>query len=74
MLKNKSDLRDKVKTLLTDLKIVDLEVKFIRYNNAGEDLSMKNITTSNPPELTLSFQDPDSTEWESRKEISDLLR
>jgi hypothetical protein len=42
VLKNKSDLKVKVKTLLTDLKFVGLNAKFIRCDDAGENLSTKN--------------------------------
>jgi hypothetical protein len=40
-LKRKSDLKEKVKTLLTELQIAGLNVKFIRCDNAGENVSMK---------------------------------
>jgi hypothetical protein len=36
-LKNKSDLKSKVMTLLTDLKIAGINVKYIRCNNSGEN-------------------------------------
>jgi hypothetical protein len=39
--KRKSDLKEKVNTLLTDLKIAGLNVKFIRCDDAGENVSMK---------------------------------
>jgi Reverse transcriptase (RNA-dependent DNA polymerase)/gag-polypeptide of LTR copia-type/Zinc knuckle len=42
VMKNKSDLKGKVKTLLTDLKIAGINVKFIRCDDAGENMSMKN--------------------------------
>jgi hypothetical protein len=41
-LKRKSDLKEKVKTLLTDLQIAGLNVKFIRCDDSGENVSMKN--------------------------------
>jgi hypothetical protein len=34
-------LKEKVKTLLTDLQIAGLNVKFIRCDDAGESVSMK---------------------------------
>jgi hypothetical protein len=40
-LKRKSDLKEKAKTLLTDLHIAGLNVKFIRCDDAGENVSMK---------------------------------
>jgi hypothetical protein len=40
ILKRKSHLKEKVKTLLTDLNIAGLNIKFIRCD-AGENVSMK---------------------------------
>jgi hypothetical protein len=42
VMKNKSDLKTRIKTLLTDLKIANLIVKFIRCDDAGENMTMKN--------------------------------
>jgi hypothetical protein len=36
-----SDLKVKIKTLLTDLKIANWNVRFIIYDNAGENMTMK---------------------------------
>jgi hypothetical protein len=41
VLKNKSDLKGKVKTLLTDLKIAGIDVRYNQCNNAGENKAMK---------------------------------
>jgi hypothetical protein len=41
-MKNKSDLKGKAKTLLTDLKIEGISVKFIQCDNAGENILIKN--------------------------------
>jgi hypothetical protein len=41
-MKNKSDLKTRIKKLLTDLKIANGIVKFIRCNNPGENVTMKN--------------------------------
>jgi hypothetical protein len=41
-MKNKSDIKARIKTLLTDLKIANRIVKFIRYDNAGENMTIKN--------------------------------
>jgi hypothetical protein len=41
-MKNKSDLKTRIKTLLTDLKIANQIVKFIRSDDAGENMTMKN--------------------------------
>jgi hypothetical protein len=42
VLKNKSDLKVKIKALLTDLNIANRNVRFIRCDNAGENMKMKN--------------------------------
>jgi hypothetical protein len=42
VIKNKSDLKEKIKALLTDLKIAGLSVRFIRCDDAGENMPMKN--------------------------------
>jgi hypothetical protein len=42
VLKNKLDLKVKIKTLLNDLKIANWNVRFIRCDNAGENMTMKN--------------------------------
>jgi hypothetical protein len=57
VLKNKSDLKVKIKTLLTDLKITNQNVRLIRCDNAGENMTMKMILRSNHLALNLSFQD-----------------
>jgi hypothetical protein len=41
-LKNDLDLKVKIETLLTDLKIANRNVKFIRCKNSGENMTMKN--------------------------------
>jgi hypothetical protein len=41
VMKNKSDLKTRIKTLLTDLKIANQIVKFIRYDDAGENMTVK---------------------------------
>jgi hypothetical protein len=40
--KNKSDIKARIETLLTDLKIANQIVKFIRCDDAGEKMTMKN--------------------------------
>jgi transposase InsO family protein len=42
VLKNKLDLKIKIKTLLTDLKIANWNVRSIRSDNSGENMTMKN--------------------------------
>jgi hypothetical protein len=39
-LKRKSDLKSKVMTLLTDLKIAGIDVKYIRCNDLGKNKSL----------------------------------
>jgi hypothetical protein len=39
-LKNKSDLKSKVMTLLTDLKIAEINVKYIRCDDSGENKAL----------------------------------
>jgi hypothetical protein len=41
VLKNKLDLKIKIKNLLTDLNIANWNVKFIRCNHAGEIMTIK---------------------------------
>jgi transposase InsO family protein len=42
VLRSKSDLKVIIKTLLTDLKIANRNVRFIRCDDAGENMTMKN--------------------------------
>jgi transposase InsO family protein len=42
VLKNKLDLKVKIKTLLNDLKIANWNVRFIRCDNSGKNMTMKN--------------------------------
>jgi transposase InsO family protein len=42
VMKNKSDLKTRIKMLLTDLKIANQIMKFIRCDDAGENMTMKN--------------------------------
>jgi hypothetical protein len=58
VVKNKSDLKGKVKTLLTDLKIAGINVKFIRCDNAGKNLSMKNDQDINSFGTKFEFSGP----------------
>jgi hypothetical protein len=39
-LKKKSDLKSKVMTILTDLKIAEINVKYIRCDDAGENKAL----------------------------------
>jgi hypothetical protein len=42
VMKNQLDIKARIKTLLPDLKIANRIVKFIRCDNAGENVTMKN--------------------------------
>jgi hypothetical protein len=42
VIKNKLDIKARIKMLLTNLKIANRIVKFIRCDNAGENMTMKN--------------------------------
>jgi hypothetical protein len=42
VIKKKLDIKGKIKTLLTDLNIAGVNVRFIRYDNADENMTMKN--------------------------------
>jgi hypothetical protein len=55
-MKNKSDLKIRVKMLLTDLKISNRIVKFIRCDDAGENMTMKNDPEIKSLALNLNFQ------------------
>jgi hypothetical protein len=52
---NKSDLKARIKTLLTDSMIVNRIVKFIRCDDAGENITIKMIQRSKHLVLNLSF-------------------
>jgi hypothetical protein len=55
VMKNNSDIKARIKTLLTDFKIANRIVKFIRCDDAGENMTMKNIQRSNHLALSLDF-------------------
>jgi uncharacterized protein (UPF0335 family) len=55
VLKNKSDLKGKIKTLFTDLKIAGIDVKYIRCDNAGENKAMKDDSESKPFGIKFEF-------------------
>jgi hypothetical protein len=55
LIKNKSDLKGKIKSLLTDLKIADMNVRFIRCDNAGKNMTIKMIRRSNLNFLALEL-------------------
>jgi hypothetical protein len=59
LLKNKSDLKRKVNTILTDFKIVGLNVKFIRCDDVGENILMKSNQGIKPFGVTFKFPGPE---------------
>jgi hypothetical protein len=58
LLKNKPDLKGKLKTLLTDLKIAKWNVRFIRCNDAGENLTIKNDSEIKSFGIKFEFSGP----------------
>jgi hypothetical protein len=57
-MKNKSDIKARIKTLLTDLKIASWIIKFIRCDNAGENMTMKNDPEIKSFVIKLEFSGP----------------
>jgi hypothetical protein len=55
VMKNKSDIKARIKTLLTDLKIANRIVKFIRCGNSGENMTMKKDPEIKSFGITLNF-------------------
>jgi hypothetical protein len=58
VLKNKSDLKVKIKNLLTDLKIANQKVRFIRCDDAGENMTMKNDPEIKSFDINFEFSGP----------------
>jgi hypothetical protein len=58
VLKNKLDLKVKIKTLLTDLKITNQNVRFIRCDDSGENMTIKNDTEIKSFGIKFEFSDP----------------
>jgi hypothetical protein len=56
VMKKNSDIKARIKTLLTDLKIANRIVKFIRCDSAGNNMTMKMIQRSNHLALSLNFR------------------
>jgi transposase InsO family protein len=57
-LKNKSGLKGKIKTLLTDLKIAGIDVKYIRCNGASENKTMKDDSEIKPSGIKFQLSRP----------------
>jgi hypothetical protein len=58
VLKNKLDLKVKIKTLLIDLKIANWNVRFIRCDDAGENMTIKNDPESKLFGIKFEFLGP----------------
>jgi hypothetical protein len=58
VLKNKSDVKGKIKTLLNDLKIAGIDVKYIRCNNAGKNKAMIDDPEIKPFGIKFEFPGP----------------
>jgi Txe/YoeB family toxin of Txe-Axe toxin-antitoxin module len=56
ILKNKSDLKVKINTLLNDLKIANWNVRFNRCDDSGENIKIKMILKLNHLVLSLNFR------------------
>jgi hypothetical protein len=56
VMKNKSDIKARIKTLLTDLNIVNWIGTFIRCHNAGENITMKNDPEIKSFGINLNFR------------------
>jgi hypothetical protein len=61
-MKNKSDLKGTIKTLLTDLKIAGIIVRFIRCDNAGKQMAMKNHSNIKSFVINFEFSGPRTPE------------
>jgi hypothetical protein len=53
-----SDFKGKFLTLLTDLKIAGLDVKFIRYNDSGENKALFDECRSKGHNVKFEFSGP----------------
>jgi hypothetical protein len=58
VMKNKSDLKAKIKTLLTDLKIAGLNVRLNRCDDAGKNMTVKNDPEIKSFSVKFEFSDP----------------
>jgi hypothetical protein len=57
-MKNKLDIKARIKTLLTYLKIANWIVKFIRCDNAGENMTIKNDPEIKSYSIKFEFSGP----------------
>jgi transposase InsO family protein len=68
VLKNKSDLKVNIKTLLTDLKIANWNVRFIRCEDAGENMIMKNDPEIKSFDIKFEFSAPRTPQTNGKAE------
>jgi hypothetical protein len=54
-LKNKSEMKDKIFTLLSNLSIARIDVKYIRCNNSGENKSFQNACCEKGYKIKFEF-------------------
>ena len=57
-MKNKADLKDKMFTLLTDLKIAGIEVKYIRCDDSSKNKAFYNARRSTYYLIKFEFSGP----------------
>jgi hypothetical protein len=74
-LKAKSDLKGKFLTLLTDLKISGLDVKFIQCDDLGENMDLFDECRSKGYNVKFKFLRPlnPSTQWQGGKKVPNFL-
>jgi transposase InsO family protein len=69
VMKNKSDLKTRIKTLLTDSKIANRIVKFIRCDDAGENMTMKNDPEIKSFGVKFEFSGPRTSQRNEKVEM-----
>jgi hypothetical protein len=68
VLKAKSDLKGKFLTLLTGLKIVGLDVKFIQFNDSGENMALFDECRSKGYDIKFEFSSPQNPQRNGKVE------
>jgi hypothetical protein len=71
-MKNKLDINVRIKTLLTDLKIANRIIKFIRYDDAGEKMTIKIDPEIKSSGIKFEFLGP-RTPQRNEEEVSNTL-
>jgi hypothetical protein len=67
-LKAKNDLKGKILTLLTDLKISGLDVKFIRCNDSGENKALFDEYILKGSNMKFEFSGPQTPQRNAKVE------